>query len=145
MTLESGLPEVVSDDENLARFLFSGRFYKAARVLSAAFMPNPNDHETSISRKDAEPAEELWRLAPAAAPGRSLHGAAVFKARVAREARLEVVADEPPPRHAVIRGWFWDEADPDLQRARQKEAAQVIASGSEFIPFPMSVSDLHFT
>jgi hypothetical protein len=45
-----------------------------------------------------------------------------------REAQLEVTADEPPPRHAAIRGWPFSEADPELQKARQKELAALIAS-----------------
>jgi hypothetical protein len=40
-----------------------------------------------------------------------------------------IQADEPPPRHANIVEWPVD-ADPDLQKARQKEIALAIASQS---------------
>jgi hypothetical protein len=39
-----------------------------------------------------------------------------------------VLAGEPPPRHAVIRSWPWDEPDPEQQKAKQKEIATIIAS-----------------
>ncbi len=64
----------------------------------------------------------------AAAGERNLYGAAIFKANTARLAQLDVIADEPPPLHAVIRGWPWDESDPELQKAKQKEKAALIAS-----------------
>jgi hypothetical protein len=39
-----------------------------------------------------------------------------------------VLADEPPPRHAAIKGWPWLDDDRDLQKARQKERALEVAS-----------------
>ena len=45
-------------------------------------------------------------------------------------ARLEVMADEPPPRHAAIRSWPWIENDPDLQKTKQKERAILIANAA---------------
>jgi hypothetical protein len=49
-------------------------------------------------------------------------------AREVRAALLEVAADKPPPRHAVIRGWPYLYDDPELQKAQQKERAISIAS-----------------
>jgi hypothetical protein len=54
----------------------------------------------------------------------------IVKAGIIRENSLEVHAAEPPPRHAAIRGWPWNDADPDLQKAKQKEIALSIASQS---------------
>jgi hypothetical protein len=45
-----------------------------------------------------------------------------------RAVLLEVLADEPPPRHAAIRGWPWLDDDPDLRKAERKERAAQIAS-----------------
>ena len=56
--------------------------------------------------------------------------AAIIKARVVTDAGLEVGPDEPPPRHAAIRGWPWFENDPDLQKAQQKQAALVLSSSA---------------
>ncbi|PYQ32078.1 MAG: hypothetical protein DMF56_02995 [Acidobacteria bacterium] len=60
------------------------------------------------------------------------HGAAVCKATVVRAQHLNVVADEPPPRHANVVEWPVH-ADPELQKARQKEIALVIASQSVLV------------
>ena len=39
-----------------------------------------------------------------------------------------MIADEPPARHAAIRGWPWLDDDPELQKAQQKERALLVAS-----------------
>jgi len=127
-TLPSGLSDIVADEEDLARFLTQSSQFNAFMAKPAAFLPNPKDRETSVSRHGSEPREGLWAIGFAAAAGRNLHGAAIVKAIVIRATQLEVLADEPPPRHAVIRGWPWDEIDPELQKAKQKEIAAIIAS-----------------
>jgi hypothetical protein len=55
-------------------------------------------------------------------------GAAIVRAGDVRAVLLEVLADEPPPRHAAIRGWPWLDDDPDLRKAERKERAAQIAS-----------------
>ncbi len=130
-TLPSGLPEQVSDDEDLARFLTQSNQFNALMVKPAVFLPNPKDRETSVFRHGEDPAERLWSLGRSAVKERKLYGAAIFKARAVRKARLEVIADEPPQRHAAIRGWPWVENDPAEQKARQKEIALEIAGDAE--------------
>jgi hypothetical protein len=132
-TLPSGLSDSVSDEEDLARFLTQSSHFTAILVKPAAFLPSPKDRETSVSRHGSEPRDELWTIGLSAAGARTLYAAAIFKAQVIRASQLEVVADEPPPRHAVIRGWPWDEADPELQKAKQKEIAAVIASQADLL------------
>jgi hypothetical protein len=46
---------------------------------------------------------------------------------------LEVIADEPPLRHAAIRGWPWFDDDVELQRARRKERAALVASRATLV------------
>lgn len=128
--LPSGLPEVVGDEEDLARFLTHHSLFNTTIVKPAALLPSPRDRETSVSRHGREPIEELRQIGRNAAGTRDLYGAAVFKARVVRVAALDVVADEPPPRHAVICGWPWNDSDPEMQKAQQKEMASVIASSA---------------
>jgi hypothetical protein len=128
--LPSGLPEQIADDEDLARFLTQSSHYNSTMVKPAAFLPNPKDRETSVSRHGAAPVERLWELGLAAAGTRTLHGAAIFKAKAVHDARLEVAPDEPPERHAVIRGWPWIDSDPEFQKARQKESAAVLAGAA---------------
>lgn len=132
-TLPSGLPDHVGDDEDLARFLTQSGQLNASMAKPAAFLPGSKDRETSVSRHGSDPLESLWAIGLEAAGQRSLLGAAIFKASVVRSAELDVLADEPPPRHAAIRRWPWDESDPDMQKAKQKEMASVIASQAALV------------
>lgn len=126
--LPSGLPRLVKDDEDLVRFLTQSNQFNATIVKPAAFLPSPKDQETSVFRHGKEPKDNLRKLGVLAAGGRSLYGVALFNALSVRNARLEVASDEPPPLHAVIRGWPWIERDQELQKARQKELAALISS-----------------
>lgn len=132
-TLPSGLPDHVADDEDLARFLTQSSHFNATMAKPAAFLPSPKDRATSVSRHGGALRDELWSLGLVASGDRKLYGAAILKAGVAREASLEVHADEPPPRHALLIGWPWDESDPEEQKAKQKEIALVLASRAELI------------
>jgi len=128
--LISGLPEFVSGDEKLARFLTQSSHFSSLMAKPAAFLPSPRDRKTSVSRHGKEPLESLWALGQVAAGERHLHGTVIFKARAVRAVQLEATADEPPPRHAVISGWPWVEKDSELQKAKQKELAVQIASAA---------------
>lgn len=104
--LPSGLPDVVGDEEELARSLFSSSLFSSEKVKLAAFLPSPRDNQTSVFRHGAEPNATLWQIAADHVIGdRTLHGAAVVKAHHVRSVRLEVTPDEPPARHANIAGW----------------------------------------
>lgn len=128
--LPSGLPEHIDDEEDLARFLTQSNQFNAIMAKPSAFLPNPKDRETSVSRHGRVPLDRLWEIGLAVAGNRKLHGAALFKARDVRTGQLDVIADEPPPRHAVIKNWPWAENDPELQKAKQKELAASIASAA---------------
>ena len=133
-TLPSGLEEIIADDEDLARYLTSSSQFNAVMVKPAAFLPNPKDRETSVFRHESEPQDRLWAIGVEhVASGRNLHGAAICKAHHVRAVQLEVMAAEPPPRHAAIRGWPFSEVDPELQKARQKELAALISSKAEIV------------
>jgi hypothetical protein len=129
-TLPSGLPEEIAETEDLARFLTQSSHFTATMAAPAVFLPSPKSRETSVARHSREPAHQLWAIALAAAGTRKLYGAGIFKAAAVKSAKLQVAADEPPDRHAVIRGWPWSETDPDLQKAQQKECALVLASAA---------------
>ncbi len=128
MTLPSGLPEQVADEEDVARFFTSSGHNNSSMVRPAAFMPNPKNGETSVFRQGAEPLSDLIDIGAKEVGGmRTVHGAAIVKAAVIRSAELELRAGEPPPRHADIFGWPWDPKDPDFGKAAQKELAALIA------------------
>lgn len=130
MVLVSGLPEYVEDDEDIARFLTQSGHFKKGRVSASAFLPCTYGRETSTSRHGPVPLDELQQLGLAAAGGRKLYGAALIKACDVRAAQLEIAADEPPERHAVIRTWPWIEGDPQLQKAKQNECALALAAAA---------------
>lgn len=131
--LVSGLPETVADEEDLARFLTQSSHFNSTMAKPAAFLPSRKSRETSVSRHGGEPVETLWMLGAHAQGERKLHGAAIMKAAVVRAAGLEVSAAEPPPRHAALRRWPWDDGDPALEKARQKEVASVLAGSAAII------------
>jgi hypothetical protein len=129
--LPSGLPDSIADGEDLARVLRSSTHYSSTIVKAAAFMP-AKGAMTSVIRHGGEPREELWKLAELFLGIPPRHGAAICKARVVREQNLDLAAQEPPPRHANILGWPVN-ADPELQKAQQKELALAIAAQSELV------------
>lgn len=132
--LPSGLAEIVDDEENLARFLTSSSQFNATGAKPSAFLPNPQNRETSVFRLANQPIESLWRIgAEHVAGGRTLHGAAIVKAKHIRSGQLDVVAKEPPARHANIVGWPWSQIDPEMAKAEQRERALVIAQYAEVI------------
>ncbi|MEI6605535.1 MAG: hypothetical protein WCP35_09515 [Verrucomicrobiota bacterium] len=63
-----------------------------------------------------------------------LHGAAIIAARAVKDAGLDVIAAEPPPRHANLRGWPLA-MDPEARKARRKALAIVIADQATFVDF----------
>jgi hypothetical protein len=134
--LPSGLPEIVADEEALARFLTSSSYFNATTVKPAAFLPNRKAQmTTSVFRHSAELRENLIQIAGDRRPDVTVHGAAVCKAAVVRSAKLDVIAEEPPPLHANVVGWPVNEADPVLQKARQMERALDITSKCTLVLF----------
>lgn len=132
--LASGLADTVDDEEDLSRFLTSHNHFNTAGVRPAAFLPNPKNGETSVFRHGGQPRTSLWRIANEHVSAiRTLHGAAIFKAKHVRSALLEVVAQEPPLRHANIVNWPSSFADPEMAKAEQKERAAVIAQHAEMV------------
>ena len=128
------LPEIVADEEDLARFLASRGHFNSTSVKPAAFMPEIEARETSVFRHGPEPRDTLWAIADEhAAQGRTIHGAAIIKARTVKSIRLDVFPDEPPPRHAAIRNWPWTQDDPDLRKAEHKELAISLATDAQLL------------
>lgn len=128
--LSSGLPEVVADNEPLARFLTSDGQFNSTMAKPPGFMPGPLDARTSVFRQAANPVAALWEMAERETPNRRTRAAAVLTAADVRLATLEVEADEPPPRHANIAGWPEIANDPVATRAKCKELALLLAQAS---------------
>lgn len=125
--LPSGLPELVADDEDLSRFLRHRSHFTTTVTKHSAFLPSTKSRDTSVFRIGHDPERlcAIWgknSLEP-------LKGYAVLKTKSVRAVGLEVVADEPPAAHANIIRWPWLD-DAELQKAKQKELAILLASAS---------------
>lgn len=133
MTLESGLCDRVRPDERLARFLRSGSHVakSTGRIKAAAFLPAPDD-DTSVFRSDGMESNEIRDLAAEHVEQATVHGTALVGANHVFDEDLEVVAVEPPPRHANIRGWPTAEK-PDMQKNLRRLKAAAIADESEWL------------
>jgi hypothetical protein len=99
----------------------------------SAFLPSPKDGATSVFRHGSEPREALWQIGTGHVVHRTLHAAAIVKTRHVRAALLEVVAQEPPPRHANIVGWPSLAPDPEMGKAERKERAALIAQYADVV------------
>lgn len=127
-TLPSGLTEYVDDRETLARFLTQSSHYNSFGAKHNAFLPNPKDNLTSVSRHEESPEDSLWRIGESvvAKSGKRLHGAAFISAADVRATKLDVVSEEPPDLHANLSNWpILD--DPDMAKAAHKELALLLA------------------
>jgi len=112
MALPSGLPEDISPDEDIARFLTQSGHYNASGPRPSAFLPNPKNRETSVYRHGAEPLGQLKAIAAeTVGKERGVHGAGIVKANVIHEVKLELKASEPPLRHADVKAWPWAQAE----------------------------------
>ena len=127
--LPSGLPDYISDEESLARFLNSSSLFNATgRIKPAAFMPR--NGETSVFRYEPDAEGEIWETAEQfVQEGRRTHGVAFIQARDARDINLKVHSKEPPLRHADIIGW--PEGGDAMSKAQQKEFAVLLAQCAE--------------
>lgn len=121
--LPSGLPEQISDDEYLVRFLTQSKWFNTICIKPAAFLPYKG--ETSVFRQSPKPAGDLWKIADKEALP-NVRGAAIIKARDVRESNLEVFSDEPPLRHAAIRNWPTND-DSAFQKSQQLDLALRLA------------------
>ncbi len=54
-------------------------------------------------------------------------------AKAVRHVGLEVIAEEPPPRHANIEHWPWNEGDLNDQKSRQKEIAVTLVGEADLV------------
>lgn len=78
----------------------------------------PEDGKLSIFDTEKLEDESVWRMGRDVAIGRSLHARADILTTVVVAQGLNVVKDEPPPRHRNLDGW---------PPASQKEDRKLIA------------------
>ena len=132
--LPSGLPEQVDQAEWLARFLTSDNHFNSSMAKQSAFLPGPADEQTSVYRQSQEPLAVLWETADRElSAGRRARAAAMLTAAHVRQAKLDVQAHEPPPRHANIFGWPNAGNDLATTKARRKEFALLLAQAATLV------------
>lgn len=132
MTLTSGLPELVDDKEDLCRFINQSSDLSRVGAKARAFMPSKKHGNTSVFRVSREASDnEILESYAHVGSNRDIKAASFVLASAVRSAKLEVEAEEPPPRHANLEGWPTNEDDLDDQKARQKDIANVLASNAK--------------
>lgn len=132
-TLPSGLPEHVSDTEELSRFLTQSSQFNSLGAKPAVFLPSPKHRNTSVFRIGNDP-DRLRQVFKETATGdRNLKGVAICRTAAVRAIPLDVAAQEPPPGHANVEGWPWLNEDPEKQKAKQLELAVQIANASSMV------------
>jgi hypothetical protein len=132
--LPSGLPEHITDTEPLARFLTSDSQFNSAMAKASAFMPGPVDAKTSVFREVPDPLPVLWATADRElGTERRVRAVAILTTAQVRQAKLDVEAYEPPPRHANIVGWPNTANDPETTKARRKEFALLLAQAATLV------------
>jgi hypothetical protein len=90
---------VISPDEDLARFAWQSNHFKATGATARLFLPYKG--EISVFRHGIEPRDRLWEIGRKTV--KKLYGAAMLKANVVMEFELELISDEGPDRHAIIK------------------------------------------
>ncbi len=122
MSLASGLAPLLDSKEQVARFLRQSNYVvkSTGRIKHTAFLPAP-DHDTSVFRTDGVGQGDVQAMAEEHVKERSKNGAAIFKASAVADAKLQIEAKEPPPRHANIRAWSMND-DLDLRKSERKTA-----------------------
>ena len=105
----------ISDSERLSRYVTNEGHFNVSKdqVHFRAFLPSPKDDELSIMRTDSLGEPQVWTLGVTAVgepSGRTILARADFFAPDVRGSfieawRLTVIPDEPPLRHALIKGW----------------------------------------
>jgi hypothetical protein len=124
------LPNVVTDDELLARFILFSRWIREDRTLRPdGFMPSPNS-DLSATRHLGLSELALWQIAQAVADAlrKTLYGRADLKTADVRRQRLQVDAAPLPENlnHANITGWPAD-------KPAQKIIAMELAAAATFL------------
>lgn len=130
--LPSGLPEIVEGAEKLSRFLTQSNHFSSDAVTGKAFIPDKHGKK-SVARHTGEPPAELWELGRVYLGAEAtIYGVAVCVTGEIRALGLDVLSEEPPPRHANIIGWPVH-SDAEEQKSLRKKLALAVASASSLI------------
>lgn len=123
----------LAENERVSRFVFDkGRLNGSPKMINQSAFNDPGG--VSLSRIDGLDSTQIWSLGDAAGLGRQkvaiARGDLLVKA--IRELGLDVIADEPPERHALIDKWPTF-ADPDSLKEESRILRQRLASAAETV------------
>jgi hypothetical protein len=113
----------------LSRFVLESSRISGGRVNHRAFLPPP-DLELSTYNIDDLTADDIWKIGDtvrAEQEKETLYGRADLLGQDVYDAKLRPVRDDRPLRHVLIIGW-------PLDKAQQKNKAQLLAAAAAFVP-----------
>lgn len=117
----------VQPSEILSRYIFAESLYNALeqRIIYTAFMPRSDDLCISVFRTSGLNESDIWTIGEGVGQQakRTLHGRGDIAAIEVKKQKLNIDADNNPPRHANIVGW------PQEKHKRQL-IAQTLASSA---------------
>ncbi len=122
------LQRSVQASDSIARFLTSKSHFSKQRcaVKPAAFLP-PSNLRLSVFNVSDLDESDIWAIGREHVTGprkRTLYGYGALKASSVFRVKLEIQADDTPPRHAEVCGW-------PTEKSEQKLLALQLAQDAE--------------
>ena len=119
--------EHVDPLENLSRFILQSNCYRPSdnRVRYSAFMPNPNNNETSVFRTSGVSDKAIWDIGERNIQRKPILGRADIITSVVLSNGLNVLPKEPPERHANISNWPGEKSKQKLVALQLAEEANL--------------------
>lgn len=119
----------IDPSDPICRFIVDKRHFSSAnnRVKPNAFLPEPT-RQTSVFLIKSLSEDAIWTIGESALgqSERVPRGRAQLTASDVAEVHLQLLVDNPPPRHAIIAGW-------PSEKDGQKALAIELASRSQLI------------
>jgi hypothetical protein len=104
------MPLIPTGSETLARFVYFSKYIRSSNntIRYAAFLPSPEDNQTSVFRVSELTETEIWNIADCDVTPKqtnTLKGRADIEAEDVRNSTLLLIPKEPPYRHSHLSGW----------------------------------------
>ena len=124
----------IEPSEKLSCFILQSNWIRASdnTAKPAAFLPNPQNRETSVFRTSGISEQDTWETGDrevADRRGKPILGRADILVRDILSKHLQINPSEPPPRHANITGW------PD-EKSKQLQIAVELAADASYYARP---------
>ncbi len=99
--------ESISSSENLTRYIFQKKYYRPSNntIKYNAFLPNPNNGDTSVFRISNLSDNEIWNIGKNIRYDKIVIGRADIIASIVLSKNLKIIPSEPLRHHADISDW----------------------------------------